>query len=130
MTPNERDKAAALVLLSRKLAEEYHRGRHEAINDRRVHVFDQRVSETWHTFIPRTQHVVELGAAATTDASGALLWLGEALCSEYYLGWHEGVGDRRDDVYKQKIKDNWHRWVPKAKAALTEAFPHLAAIVN
>lgn len=130
MTPNERDNAAALVLLSKKFAEEYHRGRHEATNDRRIHVYDQRVSETWHTFIPRAKHVVGLGAAATTDASEAVLWLGKALCSDYYMGWHEGVGDRRDDVYKQKIEDNWHRWVPKAKDALRDAFPHLSKILS
>jgi hypothetical protein len=126
MTPEDRSSAAALVLLAKKLGEEYHKGRHEGINDRRLDVWQRRVNETWHTFIPRTEYLVKLVQAEKADQSEALFWLAKALCSEYYLGWHEGVGDRRDDVYKQKIEDNWHRWVPTAREDLLAAFPHLA----
>lgn len=126
MTPEERINASATVLLAKKLCEEYHRGRHEATGDRRMDVFDRRVSETWHTYIPRAVHVVELATSADSDGSAALLWLAEASCGDYYHGCHEGVGDRRNDVYQQKVKDYWHRWVPKSRELLIEAFPHLA----
>jgi hypothetical protein len=125
MTPDERINASALVLLAKKLCAEYHQGSHEGVNDRRQEVFNKRVADTWHNFIPRTKYAVELAQSAKSDASEVLLWLAKALCSEYYLGWHESVGDQRNEVYKQKVEDHWHRWVPKAREALLEAFPHL-----
>lgn len=57
------------------------------------------------------------------DLAAAVVWLAKSLCGEYYLGWHEGVRDRRNDVYKQTVEDNWHKWVPQAKAALAQALP-------
>lgn len=127
MTPDERINAAALVLLAKKLSVEYHRGRHEGINDRRLDVLNKRVDETWHTFIP---YAVRPAQLARSNSSEALAWLAKALCSEYYRGWHEGVGDRRDEVYKKKIEDYWNRWSTSAKDILMEAFPHLDGKLN
>jgi hypothetical protein len=66
----------------------------------------------------------------TTDRDEAMLLttVARALCAEYFRGQIELASPGNTALYKAKVADNWHNWIPQAQAAMDASVRPNAAL--
>ena len=47
-----------------------------------------------------------------------LTTVAKALCAEYFRGQIELAAPGNTALYKAKVADNWHNWIPQAQAVV------------